>query len=135
MNLMDMFRSITGANQFAAPGQQGNFGDGLQGIGHSLAQWARYGQGDTPEWAQPKGQAGQTTPTLNTQTPQQVAYAAQMPPPAPMQPQPVMAPVGQTPGMGIAPISSIYGSPIGTSPTSLVALQSLLGGAGRTTVF
>jgi len=117
MNLMDMFRAVTGANQFAAPGTQGNFGDGLQGIGHSLAQWARYGQGETPAWAKPPAaDAGDET-----------MYAAN-PNGRAVGPMPVTNP-GPIPGMGLAPMAPVTGQPIG--PVTLASLAQLLQPRGQ----
>lgn len=127
MDLMSLLRSITNANQFAAPGTQGNFGDMLQGVGHDMMQWSRYGQSQTPASAQP----------------------AQMPaPPMAPQTQPMMAPPGGKPATvpqvlpGLMPMAGPQGLPSpweqlmtnsggslpGSAPTfPIAALPALLG--------
>lgn len=101
MNLMDMFRSLTNANAFAAPGAQGNFGDGLQGIGHDMMQWARYGQSQTPPWAGGMGQAVQ--PQVGTGQVGQAVPVPQVPNPGAVPAVAAFAPPRVPPVAGVLP--------------------------------
>lgn len=98
MQLPDWLSKMTGAAPFAAPGGKPNFGDGLQGIGHSMMNHYRRNSG-MPGVAGPeqqdlaKAQIDEILAGL-AGTPQ----VGQMPPPPP----PMFPPAGQ--GFAQAPM-------------------------------